>query len=121
MSKVSVILPVYDENEALLRESIESILAQTFNDIELIIVDDGCSKQTAEILSSYNQSCGSIMLIRNSENIGLTKSLNKALEKASGDLIARMLMIFPTRQESRSKLHIFVSIQMWMSLAPIYT
>ena len=49
---VSVIMPVYN-GEKYLREAVDSILAQTFTDFELIIIDDGSTDSTADILSEY--------------------------------------------------------------------
>jgi len=68
-------------------ESIESILNQTFKHFEFIIIDDGSSDKTREILKSLKDS--RIRLIFNEKNIGLTKSLNKALKLARGEYIAR--------------------------------
>lgn len=74
--------------EKHLRESVESILNQSFTDFEFLIIDDGSKDSTLEILHSYDDS--RIKIIRNSENIGLTKSLNIGLELAKGEYIARM-------------------------------
>lgn len=84
--KVSVIMSVYNE-EMYLRLALESILTQTFADFELIIVNDGSSDGTEEIIRSCRDP--RIRLV-NQENSGLTKSLNRALSLARGDYIARM-------------------------------
>jgi len=60
------------------------------SDFELIITDDGSDDKTWEIISSYSQNDKRIRPIKNEKNIGLTKSLNKSLEIASGDFIARI-------------------------------
>ena len=84
--KVSVIMSVYN-GEKYLREAIESILNQTFTDFEFIIVDDGSIDNSLEMIKSYDDE--RIKIINNEENIGLTKSLNKALKVARGEYIAR--------------------------------
>jgi len=80
-------MSVYN-GEKYLREAIDSILNQTFTDFEFLIVNDGSTDRTAEILRSYDDA--RIKIINNEENIGLTKSLNKGLGMARGEYIARM-------------------------------
>ena len=84
---ISVIMSVYNE-EAFLGEAINSILAQTIQDFELIIVDDCSNDRTGEILNGYADP--RIHIIKNQENRGLTANLNRALEEAGGIYIARM-------------------------------
>lgn len=84
--KVSVVMSVYD-GEPFLQEAVESVLNQTFADFEFIIIDDGSSDGTWEILESYGDA--RIRLVRNEENVGLTRSLNKGLTLARGEYIAR--------------------------------
>lgn len=83
--KISVVMSVYN-GEKYLRESIESILQQTFSDFEFIIINDGSTDQTKEILEFYKDS--RIRLIHQG-NKGLTKSLNKGIKLAKGEYIAR--------------------------------
>lgn len=83
---ISVIMPVYN-NVKYLRESIDSILAQTYGDFEFIIIDDASTEPVWNVLESYDDP--RIIKQRNLENIGLTKSLNICLDMASGDIIAR--------------------------------
>jgi len=85
--RVSVVMSVYN-GERYLRQAVESILDQTFTDFEFIIVDDGSSDGTWNILNGYVDP--RIRLVRNEENIGLTKSLNKGLALARGQYVARM-------------------------------
>jgi hypothetical protein len=84
--EVSVVMSVYN-GERYLRESIESLLSQTFSDFEFIIVDDGSTDSTAAILGEYRDP--RIVLLRNEENIGLTKSLNRGLARVRGTFVAR--------------------------------
>ena len=87
--KVSVIMSVYN-GEKYLKEAIESILNQSFKDFEFIVVDDGSTDKTPEILENYAKQDQRIKIITNSENIGLTKSLNKGIKVSKGEYIARM-------------------------------
>ena len=83
---VSVIMSVFN-GEYLLDKSIESILNQTFTDFEFIIIDDGSTDRTPDIIKKYETDKRVIAIPQ--ENIGLTKSLNKAIKIARGELIAR--------------------------------
>ncbi|AIF50652.1 glycosyltransferase [Pelosinus sp. UFO1] len=85
--KVSVIMPVYNA-EDYLSQAIESILGQTFTDFEFIIIDDGSTDNSLNIIKTYNDS--RIILIRNETNLKLIASLNKGMNLANGKYIARM-------------------------------
>jgi glycosyltransferase involved in cell wall biosynthesis len=84
--KVTVLMSVYN-GEKYLREAIDSILNQTFEDFEFLIINDCSTDRTMEILQSYHDH--RIKIINNEKNIGLTKSLNKGLKIARGEYIAR--------------------------------
>lgn len=84
---ISVVMSVYN-GEKYLCESIDSILNQTYENFEFIIINDGSADSTGEINLSYSDP--RICLIDNKENIGLTKSLNRGLKIARGEYIARM-------------------------------
>ena|SRR5690606_27498777 len=88
MPTVSVIMPVYN-GEQYLAESINSLLDQTFIDWELIIVDDGSTDQTSQIVRSFSQKDSRIRLVNHANNLGLVASLNDALLATAGKLIAR--------------------------------
>ena len=83
---ISVILPVYN-GEAYLRQAIDSILSQSFADFEFIIVDDGSTDRSSEIIQSYSDP--RIHAIRNSKNLGLVGALNVGIAQARGKYIAR--------------------------------
>lgn len=86
--KISVIMSEYNTPPNYLRASIESILNQTFKDIEIIIVDD-CGKNDLEsITEEYKDK--RIRVIKNDKNIGLVESLNKAIAVSKADILARM-------------------------------
>jgi glycosyltransferase involved in cell wall biosynthesis len=83
--KISVILPVYNA-QSYLRESIDSILNQTFQDFELIIINDGSTDDSLSIMESYTDQC---IRIINQTNAGLPVSLNRAIAQAQGQYLAR--------------------------------
>jgi len=84
---ISVLLPVYNA-ESFLNEAIDSILAQSYKNFELLIINDGSTDSSEKIIQSYSDS--RIVYIKNSRNIGLIKSLNKGIQQAKGKFIARM-------------------------------
>lgn len=85
--KISVLMPAYN-SEKYIAEAIESILNQTFGDFEFIIINDGSTDATPEIIRKYNDS--RIRFIDNPNNQGLITVLNQGLELARGEYIARM-------------------------------
>lgn len=87
MPKISVVMPVYN-GEKYLRESIDSILDQTLDDFEFIIIDDGSTDSTESIIKSYQDS--RIRYIKNEINLGVARTLNRGLDAAKGEYIARM-------------------------------
>jgi len=80
-------MAVYN-GEKYLREAIESILDQTYTNFEFLIINDGSSDKTEEIILSYNDK--RIRYIKNEQNLKLIASLNKGLDLAKGKYIARM-------------------------------
>ncbi|MCS7018151.1 MAG: glycosyltransferase family 2 protein [Cytophagales bacterium] len=87
--EISVILPVYNA-EKYVAAAIESILNQTFTNFELLLINDASTDSSAAILESYAARDARIRLIHNSENLGLTATLNKAIDLCQGEYIARM-------------------------------
>lgn len=85
--KVTVLMPLYN-GERFLREAIDSILGQTFADFEYLIIDDGSTDTSAELVASYDDP--RIRLVTNDANLGVTASLNLGIELATGEYIARM-------------------------------
>lgn len=84
---VSVLMSTYND-ELYLKESIESILRQTFTNFEFLIINDGSSDNTESIILSYTDP--RIKYVKNECNIGLTGSLNKGIALCQGMYIARM-------------------------------
>lgn len=89
MPRVSVLMSVFNREKTVAR-AIDSILAQTFRDFEFIICDDGSSDGSLRILEEYAQRDSRIVVIRNEKNLGLPASLNRCLEVAKGEYVARM-------------------------------
>ncbi len=81
---VSVILPVYNGGRHL-RESIDSVLAQTHGDFELLVCDDGSTDGSWEVVRGYRDA--RLRPLRNETNLGLFKTLNRLLGASSGDLV----------------------------------
>ncbi len=85
--KISVLISVYN-TEKFIEQALKSIYSQTYQDFEVIIIDDASTDRTSEILVKMKDS--RTFIYRNSENIGLTKSLNIGLKLCRGEYIARM-------------------------------
>ena len=85
--KVSVLMGVHN-GARYLRQALESLRAQTYQDFELVIVDDSSTDETADILLAMKDS--RTVICRNDENQGLTKSLNIGLRFCRGEYVARM-------------------------------
>tara|TARA_Y100000758_G_C15715118_1_gene298713 strand:+ start:62 stop:490 length:429 start_codon:yes stop_codon:yes gene_type:complete len=86
MPRVSVVTSVYN-GEAYVEECIDSILNQTFQDFEYIILNNGSTDRTAEILNHYTDSRIHII---HQENLGISRSLNKGINLSKSELIARL-------------------------------
>jgi glycosyltransferase involved in cell wall biosynthesis len=96
---ISVLLSVYND-EKNIKKSIDSILLQSYKNIELLVMDDCSLDRTYEILNEINDS--RVKIFRNKENQGLTKSLNTLIENSSGKILARQDsddISLPTRLE----------------------
>ncbi len=88
---ISVIMGIYNiPSKKILSKSISSILNQTYKNIEFIIIDDGSTNDTYRWAQELTKGDKRVVLKRNKENIGLTKTLNKCLKLANGEYIARM-------------------------------
>jgi len=91
MPLVSVLMSVFNEKEEWLKEAIDSILNQTFLNFEFIIINDNPERElNMSLLEVYKEKDSRIVVLNNSVNIGLTKSLNVGLRLAKGKYIARM-------------------------------
>lgn len=86
MEKISIIVPIYKIDEVYLRECIESILNQTYTEIELILVDDGSPDRCGEICDEYAEKDERIIVIHQ-KNQGVSTARNHGIEQASGEWI----------------------------------
>jgi len=84
---ISVIMSTYN-NQNSVGKSIESILNQTYKNFELLIMNDGSTDNTKKVLDKYLEN-EKVKIFTNSENQGLTKSLNTLINKSKGKFIAR--------------------------------
>ncbi|PKV62785.1 glycosyltransferase family 2 protein [Pontibacter ramchanderi] len=87
MPLVTVLMPVYN-SEKYLATAINSILNQTLHDFEFLIIDDGSTDKSIEIVKQYDDS--RIRFYENTDNLGITNTLNRGIELASTQYIARM-------------------------------
>ena len=85
---ISVIMSVYND-EKNIDKSIESIMSQTYKNLELHILDDGSNDKTWKIINKYKTDYQNIFIYRNKNNLGLTKSLNYLVNQTNGEIIAR--------------------------------
>jgi glycosyltransferase involved in cell wall biosynthesis len=86
---ISVLFPVYN-GERFLAEALESVLGQSFGDFELLIVDDGSTDGSAEMIARYAAADRRVRPIPLGRNVGLIRALNAALPQAAAPLLARM-------------------------------
>lgn len=84
---VTVLMPAYN-SEAFVGEAVASMLAQTFTDFELLVIDDGSTDSTGAVLEAIRDP--RLRLVSNPYNIGLIRTLNRGLELATGHYVARM-------------------------------
>lgn len=89
MCRVSVIMGIYN-CASTLQEALNSLYAQTFQDFEIILCEDGSKDDTYEIALENQKQHPNIVLLRNERNMGLNKTLNNCLAVAKGEYIARM-------------------------------
>lgn len=87
MPKVSILMPVYNAEKYLI-EAVDSILNQTFKDWELIIINDGSTDRSRELLSQIADN--RVIIVDNETNLGLIDTLNKGINLSKGEYIARM-------------------------------
>lgn len=87
--EISVLLPAFN-SESYLAEATHSILNQTFEDLELLIIDDGSTDRTREIAASISQQDSRVIVIGHNDNRGIGPRMNEGITLAKGEYIARM-------------------------------
>jgi glycosyltransferase involved in cell wall biosynthesis len=85
--RIAVVLPVYN-GEDYLAEAIRSVLSQTFTDFELVVIDDGSTDRTADVLAGFSDA--RMRIIRFRHHRGLVQALNTGIRESRSELIARM-------------------------------
>lgn len=86
---ISIILPVYN-GEVFISSAVQSVLSQTYQNWELLVIDDGSTDQTALVVANFAEKDTRIRLIKNGQNVGIQKTLNRGLREANGAYIARI-------------------------------
>ncbi len=86
--KVTVLTPVYNR-EQYIATAIESVLAQSFTDFELLLIDDGSTDGSAEILRSYTTD-PRVRVVRNEQNLGIPQTRNRGIDLARGEYVAML-------------------------------
>lgn len=89
MPKISVLMGIYN-CVSTLQEALDSLYAQTFQDFEIILCEDGSSDNTYELALKNQKEHSNIVLLRNPKNLGLNQTLNNCLAAAKGEYCARM-------------------------------
>lgn len=84
---ITIIMPAYN-SQKYISSAINSVINQTYQNWELIVVDDGSSDKTKSIVSDYISENDNIKLFSNNHNMGVVKSRNKGIKQASGNWIA---------------------------------
>lgn len=87
--KISIILPVHN-GERYMASAVESVLSQTRKDWELLAIDDGSTDGSGAIIKRFADKEPRIKYLRNEKNLGIQKTLNKGLQEAQGEYIARI-------------------------------
>lgn len=89
MSLISILIPVFNVEEYI-QECLKSVLRQSYTNYELVIVNDGCSDNTMDLVHSFvlqNHLVDKVNVINNSENLGIARSRNICIENAKGEYI----------------------------------
>lgn len=86
---ISVVMPVYNAGDFLV-DSIESILRQTHKNFEFVIVDDHSKDESWKIIQKYKKLDKRIKAYRNTKNLGVSHTVNRAIKMSRGEYIARM-------------------------------
>ena len=97
---ISVLLSVYNDDKNI-KKSIDSILSQSYKNIELLIIDDCSTDKTYEIINEIKDS--RVRIFRNKDNKGLTKSLNILIKESKGEREIPANLDFPQIKSNRSR------------------
>lgn len=89
MARISVLMGIYNCADTL-KEALDSLYAQTYKDFKIIMCDDGSTDNSLAIARKYSELHDNIIILENEKNMGLNFTLNRCLEHADTELIARM-------------------------------
>lgn len=89
MARVTVLMGIYN-CAPYLKEALDSLMTQTFQDFKVILCEDGSTDGTYQVAKAYAEKCDKIVLLRNDRNRGLNYTLNRCLELADTEYCARM-------------------------------
>jgi glycosyltransferase involved in cell wall biosynthesis len=84
---VSVLVATYN-SEDFIEKTLDSLLEQTYKDLEILVCDDTSSDSTVNIVKSYQEKDNRIVLMQNSKNLGISLNMNNGIHKAKGEYIA---------------------------------
>ncbi|HEX7832627.1 MAG TPA: glycosyltransferase family A protein, partial [Thermoanaerobaculia bacterium] len=87
--KVTVLIPVFNR-ETFVDEAIRSVVGQDFADFELLLVDDGSTDRTPEVLEAWRQRDSRVVVVTSAVNLGIPGALNLGLAHARGTYVARL-------------------------------
>ena len=85
-STLSIVMPNYNHGRYI-GEALEAILSQSFIPLEVIVVDDGSTDNSVEVVQRIAVQNSAVRLVRNTHNMGISASINRGLESASGDYV----------------------------------
>ncbi len=86
--KVSIIMSAFNAQKTIVK-SLNSLINQTYQELDILIADDGSTDKTYEICNDFSKNYKNIFLYKNKENIGLTKTLNILIKESEGEYIGR--------------------------------
>lgn len=89
MARISVIMGIYN-CASTLKEALDSLFAQTYQDFKIILCDDGSTDNTYDVAKAYAEKYDNVLLIRNDSNIKLAGTLNRCLKYVDTQYVARM-------------------------------
>lgn len=85
--KVTILMPVYN-GQAYVYDAVTSMLNQTYHDFDLLVIDDGSTDKSLEILQAFDDE--RLVIEQNPQNMGIVQTLNKGLEMITGEYVIRM-------------------------------
>ena len=110
LPKVAIIIPIYNVEHTLVENCINSVIVQTYKEIEIVLVDDGNDKDYAEFIERFKRIDNRISVYRHEQNQGLYQARMSGVKHSNSDYIA-----FVDADEHCSPLHCFISVFLYLS------